>query len=67
MWYLISEENVVEMKDLINAEKRRMAGLLTTEEILEAQKLAIEHYQKKPAQAATLPRASRRTQAAAHI
>ncbi len=51
-WYLISEKNVLDMKDFIGAEKRRMAGLLTTEEILEAQKLAAEH-QKKPVQTAS--------------
>jgi two-component system nitrate/nitrite response regulator NarL len=53
MWYLICEKNILEMKDSISAEKRKMAQLLTTEEILEAQKLASEH-QKKPAQAASL-------------
>jgi DNA-binding NarL/FixJ family response regulator len=53
MWYLISEKNILEMKDSISAEKRRMAGLLTTEEILEAQKLASEH-QKKPMQTTSL-------------
>jgi two-component system nitrate/nitrite response regulator NarL len=56
IWYLISERNVGEMRDFINAEKRRMAGSLTTEEILEAQKLAAEH-PKKPVQASSrLPR-----------
>ena len=51
MWYLICEKNILEMKDAINAEKRKIAGLLTTEEILEAQKLASERH-KKPAQPA---------------
>jgi two-component system nitrate/nitrite response regulator NarL len=51
MWYLVCEQNLLEMKDAISAEKRKIAGLLTTDEILESQKLASEH-QKKPAQTA---------------
>jgi DNA-binding CsgD family transcriptional regulator len=53
MWYLICEENILEMKDSIGSEKRKMAELLTTEEILQAQKLASDH-RKKPAQPTAL-------------
>ncbi|MGH9528284.1 MAG: LuxR C-terminal-related transcriptional regulator [Terriglobales bacterium] len=49
MWYLICEKNVLALQNSISTEKRKMAGLLTTDEILEAQKLASEH-SKKPAQ-----------------
>jgi hypothetical protein len=53
MWYLICEKNILEMKDSIGSEKRKMAELLTTEEILQAQKLASDHG-KKPAQPTAL-------------
>jgi DNA-binding NarL/FixJ family response regulator len=49
MWYLICEKNVLEMQNSISSEKRKMAALLTTDEILEAQKLASDH-KKKPVQ-----------------
>ena len=49
MWYLICEKNVLEMQNSISGEKRKMAALLTTDEILEAQKLASDH-NKKPVQ-----------------
>ncbi len=51
VWYLVCEKNVLEMQNSIGAEKRQMAGLLTTDEILEAQKVASEH-NKKPVQPA---------------
>ena len=49
MWYLICEKSVLEMQNSISTGKRKMAGLLTTDEILEAQKLASDH-NKKPVQ-----------------
>jgi len=58
MWYLICEKNILEMKDSIGSEKRKMAELLTTEEILQAQKLASD-YGKKPAQTTALNFAQR--------
>ncbi len=45
-WYLICEKSIGEMKDAITAEKRKTAELLTTEEILQAQKLASDHGKK---------------------
>ncbi|MGH9512786.1 MAG: LuxR C-terminal-related transcriptional regulator [Terriglobales bacterium] len=54
-WYLICEKTMLEMKDAIGGEKRRMAGLLTTEEILEAQKLASEHGKKPVQSTAQIP------------
>jgi hypothetical protein len=52
-WYLICEKSIGEMKDAIAAEKRKTAELLTTEEILQAQKLASDH-DKKPVQTTAL-------------
>jgi DNA-binding NarL/FixJ family response regulator len=51
MWYLVSEQTMVEMKDVISNAKRRLAESLTTEEILEAQKSASAYLKKsvKPA------------------
>ena len=65
MWYLICEKNILGMKDSINPERRKIAALLTTEEILEAQKLASER-QKKPVQPESQG-ASRRILATAQI
>jgi DNA-binding NarL/FixJ family response regulator len=48
MWYLVSEQTMVEMKDGLSNAKRRLAESLTTEEILEAQKKASARM-KKPA------------------
>jgi len=45
-WYLICEKSIGEIKDAIAAEKRKTAELLTTEEILQAQKLALDHGKK---------------------
>ncbi|MFI5071042.1 MAG: LuxR C-terminal-related transcriptional regulator [Terriglobales bacterium] len=53
MWYLICEKNVLDLQNSISFEKRKMAGLLTTDEILEAQKLASDHH-KKPVQPTSL-------------
>lgn len=56
MWYLRCERNILETKEAITGEKRQLAAMLTTEEILAAQKLAAEH-DKKPAHSVlrTLP------------
>jgi two-component system nitrate/nitrite response regulator NarL len=51
MWYLVSEQTTVEMKDVISNAKRRLAESLSTEEILEAQKKA-SAYLKKAARSA---------------
>ncbi len=53
LWYSICEKCIGEMKDTIAAEERKMAELLTTEEILEAQKLASDD-DKKPVQPTSL-------------
>jgi two-component system nitrate/nitrite response regulator NarL len=42
MWYVVSEQAILEMKDRISVSKRKLAGILTTEQILEAQKKASE-------------------------
>ncbi len=52
VWYLTCEKNIDELKDAIALEKRKIAELLTTEEILDAQKAALEHL-KKPSQPTT--------------
>lgn len=49
MWYLVSEQTMVEMKETISNAKRRLAESLTTDEILEAQKRAAVRL-KKPAE-----------------
>jgi len=46
MWYLVSEQTMVEMKDGISNAKRKLAESLTTEEILEAQKKAAARLKK---------------------
>jgi len=46
MWYLVSDQTTVEMKELISNAKRRLAESLTTEEILEAQMRASAHLKK---------------------
>ncbi|MGA9041510.1 MAG: LuxR C-terminal-related transcriptional regulator [Terriglobales bacterium] len=46
MWYLISEQNTLEIKDRIVIAKRKLAESLTTEEILLAQKRASAHLKK---------------------
>ena len=43
MWYVVSEKTNLEMRDNIVAAKRKLANLLTTDEILEAQKQAQDH------------------------
>jgi two-component system, NarL family, nitrate/nitrite response regulator NarL len=50
-WYLVSEQTMAEMKDLISNSKRKLAESLSTEEILEAQKAAAARLKKsvKPA------------------
>jgi two-component system, NarL family, nitrate/nitrite response regulator NarL len=40
MWYLLSEQSLLEMKDTVSNGKRSLAESLTTDEILEAQKRA---------------------------
>jgi two-component system nitrate/nitrite response regulator NarL len=47
MWYLVSEQTMVEMKEKISNAKRRLAESLTTEEILEAQKGAALRLKKR--------------------
>jgi DNA-binding NarL/FixJ family response regulator len=46
MWYLISEQTSLDMKDAISTAKRELASLLTTDEILQAQKKAAQHLKK---------------------
>jgi DNA-binding NarL/FixJ family response regulator len=46
MWYLISEQTAVEIKDAVITAKRKLAESLTTEEILEAQQKASAHLKK---------------------
>jgi DNA-binding NarL/FixJ family response regulator len=48
MWYLVSEQTSLDMKDEISAEKRKLAALLTTDQIVEAQKRAAERMKKPP-------------------
>ena len=48
MWYLVSEQTSLDMKDEITAAKRKLAGSLTTEEIVEAQRKAAERLRKPP-------------------
>jgi len=43
MWYIVCEKTNLEMRDDIIAAKRKLANLLTTDEILQAQKQAQEH------------------------
>ena len=51
MWYLVSEQTIVEMKDAISSSKRKLAESLSTDEILGAQKAASVRLKKsaKPA------------------
>jgi two-component system nitrate/nitrite response regulator NarL len=53
MWYLISEETSLQLKDKITSAKRKLAESLTTEQILDAQQKAMARLMKKP----PLPRA----------
>jgi DNA-binding NarL/FixJ family response regulator len=46
MWYLVSERSMQGMHDAIDRAKRGLANLLSTEEILEAQKRAYERQKK---------------------
>jgi len=46
MWYLVSEQSLLEMRDVISNGKRRLAESLTTDEILEAQKKASDRLKK---------------------
>jgi two-component system nitrate/nitrite response regulator NarL len=43
MWYVVCEKTNLEMRDQIVVAKRKLANLLTTDEILEAQSQAQEH------------------------
>ena len=49
MWYLISENAIHQMRDSITHAKRKVAELLSTDEIMEAQQRAAERL-KKPVQ-----------------
>jgi DNA-binding NarL/FixJ family response regulator len=49
IWYLMAEKNIGMIKDIISLEKRQLTALLTTEEILDAQR-GISERDKKPAQ-----------------
>ena len=57
MWYLISERTSHELKDEIGLAKRKLADLLTTEEMVAAQKKAADRFKKtpKPAPAGAAP------------
>jgi len=48
MWYLISEETSLQLKDRITSAKRKLAESLTTEQILDAQQKAMARLLKKP-------------------
>jgi DNA-binding CsgD family transcriptional regulator len=48
MWYLIAERTSLELKDEITSAKRKLAGILTAEEMLEAQKQAGEKLKRLP-------------------
>jgi two-component system nitrate/nitrite response regulator NarL len=48
MWYLMSERASTELKDEISAAKRKLADMLTTEQMVEAQKKASERSKKAP-------------------
>jgi two-component system nitrate/nitrite response regulator NarL len=52
MWYLISEETNLQLKEKITGAKRKLAESLTTEQILDAQQKAMARLMKKP----SLPR-----------
>jgi two-component system nitrate/nitrite response regulator NarL len=54
MWYLVSEQTSLDMKDEVSAEKRKLATALTTDQIVEAQKRASERM-KKPPKASAVP------------
>jgi len=54
MWFLVSERASLEMKDEIVAAKRKLAEGLTTEQLVDAQKRAAEHFKRSP-KAAPLP------------
>ncbi len=51
-WYLVSEQTMAEMKDVISHAKRKLAESLTTEEILEAQQKAAARLKKSAKRAA---------------
>ena len=46
MWYLVCDQSSIEMREGVAVAKRKLANVLTTEEILDAQKRAQEHLQK---------------------
>jgi two-component system nitrate/nitrite response regulator NarL len=46
MWYLISEQRTLEMKEIVSSSKRKLAEVLSTEQILEAQKNASERLRR---------------------
>jgi two-component system nitrate/nitrite response regulator NarL len=48
MWYVISEETSLQLKDKITSAKRRLAESLTTDQILDAQQRATARLLKKP-------------------
>jgi DNA-binding NarL/FixJ family response regulator len=51
MWYLISEQGTLEMREKISISKRKLTEALTTEQILEAQKKAVERLKQASAPA----------------
>ncbi len=55
MWYLVSEQTMVEMKDLVSNSKRKLAESLSTEEILDAQRKASARLRKAAKSAAHSP------------
>ena len=61
MWYLVCEQTNASMSEGIVLAKRKLAKLLTTEEVLEAQKLAqqrLQHVRKAGVQHKTMGTAS---------
>ena len=55
MWYLISEETSLQLKDKITSARRKLAESLTTEQILDAQQKAMARLTKKPSLSRTEP------------
>ena len=46
MWYLVSERTSLDLKDEIGSAKRKLAEILTAEQIIEAQRKAAEKFRK---------------------
>jgi DNA-binding NarL/FixJ family response regulator len=57
MWFLVSERASLEMKDEIVAAKRRLAETLSTEQLVEAQRRAADHFKRSPKPAPVAPAA----------